>query len=85
MTVCSKPAACISVDVAREQGLTCDRVLFYAFGASYPDGSCHEGRLTDDDSDYISEDGAPCPLCNAEEYGRWTEEDDIPRVFVCPL
>ena len=45
-----------------------------------PDGSCHNGRLTDDDDDYITEDGPPCPLCKPAEYDEWIAEDETGHI-----
>jgi hypothetical protein len=44
--------------------------VFYAFGASYPDGNCHDGHLDDSDSDYcyLDFDYRPCPFCRNSEY-----------------
>lgn len=43
---------------------------FYAFGAPYPDGYCHDGHIDDADSDrcYADFDYRPCPNCNNAEY-----------------
>lgn len=57
----------------------------YEFGAArYPDSYCIDGLLHDADSDYLSEDGVPCPICNRKGaidwwFGRWegmSELDD---------
>jgi hypothetical protein len=71
----------ITVAEARARGLDCSRVLFYAFGGGYPDGSCHEGNLTDDDSDYITDEWRPCPFCKPAEYDEWASDtgDDTRR------
>ena len=44
--------------------------IFYAFGARYPDGQCHDGHLDDADSEYCYEDFdyRPCPYCKNAEY-----------------
>jgi hypothetical protein len=69
----------ISVADARARNLSCSGVLFYAFDASYPDGSCAEGYLhdddaVDDDGCYTDEGAIPCPLCNAAEYDEYVIE-----------
>lgn len=45
-------------------------INFYAFGAGYPDGGCHDGHIDDLDSDYciLDRDYRPCPWCNNAEY-----------------
>lgn len=43
---------------------------FYAFGAPYPDGTCHDGHLDDADGDgcTIDFDYRPCPYCENAAY-----------------
>lgn len=78
----------ITVEDARARALDCTEALFYAFGASYPDGSCHAGQLTDDDDDEVTEDGPPCPFCVPSLYDVWAAgegRDDQQYVMVEPL
>ncbi len=43
---------------------------FYAFGAPYPDGFCHDGHLDDADDDCcrVDYDYRPCPYCKPIDY-----------------
>lgn len=62
-----------SVEPVREPLLITDAPCpssFYAFGASYPDGYCHDGHLDDADDDCcrVDYDYRPCPYCKPAEY-----------------
>ncbi len=49
---------------------------YYAFGARYPDGVCHDGHICDADQDYCTEEFTgyiPCPACNNVEYQKYLE------------
>lgn len=44
----------------------------YEFGAgSYPDSYCLDGTLHDADSDYLNEEGRPCPICRRDDAIQW--------------
>ena len=51
--------------------------MFYAFGASYPDGECHDGHIDDADDEHcmVDSDYRPCPNCNNEEYQKRLKDD----------
>lgn len=70
----------VSLTDARSRNLDCSNVLFYAFGASYPDGSCVDGYLWDDDSvengHYTCGGDIPCPLCRPDEYDEYNEDNN---------
>ena len=54
-----------------------DCPMFYAFGAGYPDGTCHDGHICDADSDHCTEESnghIPCPACCNDEYQTYLAE-----------
>ena len=58
----------------------CSTVLFYAYGASYPDASCVDGRLQDDDCPEYEKGDIPCPFCRPQDYAAYS--DDAPIRYV---
>jgi DNA repair exonuclease SbcCD ATPase subunit len=51
---------------------------FYHGTNQYPDHTCYNGYLQDDDADYHSEDATPCPFCNPKELA----EDELSLLIV---
>lgn len=55
----------------------------YEFGAGrYPDSYCVDGLLHDADSDYLSDESIPCPICDRVGaikwwFGRWEGSCEI--------
>lgn len=44
----------------------------YEFGAGrYPDSYCLDGVLHDADSDYLNDEGRPCPICRRDDAIKW--------------
>ena len=44
----------------------------YEFGAGrYPDSYCVDGTLHDADSDYLNDEGRPCPICRRDDAIQW--------------
>lgn len=49
----------------------CD-YMGYEFGAgSYPDSYCIDGQLHDADSDWLSDEDIPCPMCRPRAAMKW--------------
>lgn len=49
----------------------CD-YLGYEFGAGrYPDSYCVDGSLHDAESDYLSDEDIPCPICRPRDAVAW--------------
>lgn len=55
----------------------------YEFGAGrYPDSYCVDGSLHDADSEYLTDEHVPCPICHRDEaiqwwFGRWKDMSEV--------